>query len=100
MGKITQTVIPLMSAVNISEEAIKLPEWANVTLPSPLQTPSFPPAPNPSPLPSLSPSPTEASPDTEPKSEPFPTILVATASVATVALVGVGLLVYYRKRKK
>jgi hypothetical protein len=32
-------------------------------------------------------------------SEPFPTTLIAAASVATVAVVGVGLLVYFRKRK-
>jgi parallel beta-helix repeat protein len=31
---------------------------------------------------------------------PFPTTLVAAASVATVAVVGVGLLVYFRKRKR
>jgi parallel beta-helix repeat protein len=86
---------PLMSAVNISEEAIKMPEWANVTLPSPLQIPSFPHAPNPSPLPSLSPSPTEASPDTEPKFNP-----VIPVAAAFVALVAVGLLMYFKKRKR
>jgi hypothetical protein len=32
--------------------------------------------------------------------EPFPTELVIAASVATVAVVGVGLLVYYKKRKR
>jgi hypothetical protein len=32
-------------------------------------------------------------------SEPFPTALVAVASVATIAVVGVGLLVYFKKRK-
>ena len=32
--------------------------------------------------------------------ETFPTILVATASLATVILVGVGLLVYFKKRKR
>jgi hypothetical protein len=31
--------------------------------------------------------------------EPFPTTLVATASVATIAVVGVGLLVYFKKRR-
>ena len=33
------------------------------------------------------------------ESEPFPTVLVATASTATIALVSVGLLVYFKKRK-
>jgi hypothetical protein len=32
--------------------------------------------------------------------EPFPTTLVATASVGTIAVVGVGLLVHFRKRKR
>ena len=32
--------------------------------------------------------------------EPFPVVTVATVSVPTVALVGVGLLVYFRKRKR
>jgi multisubunit Na+/H+ antiporter MnhC subunit len=31
--------------------------------------------------------------------EPFPTTLVVTASVASVAVIGVGLLVYFKKRK-
>jgi hypothetical protein len=31
--------------------------------------------------------------------EPFPTALVVAASVATVAVMGVGLLVYFKKRK-
>jgi nitrous oxidase accessory protein len=34
------------------------------------------------------------------KPEPFPTTLVAAASVVTVAVVGVGLLVYLKKRKR
>jgi ABC-type dipeptide/oligopeptide/nickel transport system permease component len=32
--------------------------------------------------------------------EPFPTTLVAAASVATVAIVGVGLMIYLKKRKR
>jgi hypothetical protein len=32
--------------------------------------------------------------------EPFPVVPVATASVASVALIGVGLLVYFKKRKR
>jgi hypothetical protein len=35
----------------------------------------------------------------EPEIEPFPTTIVA-ASVITVAVVGVGLLVYFKKRKR
>jgi hypothetical protein len=36
----------------------------------------------------------------EPKKEPFPITVVAAASVAAIAVVGVGLLVYFKKRKK
>jgi hypothetical protein len=36
----------------------------------------------------------------EPEPEPFPTTLVATGAVATIAVVGVGLLVYFKKRKR
>lgn len=35
----------------------------------------------------------------EPEAEPFPTTLVATASVIAVAVVGIGLIVYFKKRK-
>jgi hypothetical protein len=65
---------PLMSPFNMSKVKLQLPEWANWTVPSPLQTPSFPP-------------------------EPFPAMLVV-ASVITIAVVGVGLLVYYKKHKR
>lgn len=54
------------------------------------------PMPSPPPASSPSPSPTVTPPNTQP--EPFPTTLVAALSVATVAVVGVGLLVYLRKR--
>lgn len=36
----------------------------------------------------------------ETQSEPFPTTLVATASGASVAVIGMGLLVYFKKRKR
>jgi len=54
---------------------------------------------SPSPLPTASPtlSPSQ-SPESQP-SEPFPTVLVATASGVSVAIIGVGLLVYFKKRK-
>jgi hypothetical protein len=38
-------------------------------------------------------------PQPEPKPEPFPTALVI-ASVITVSVVGIGLLVYFKKRKR
>jgi parallel beta-helix repeat protein len=37
---------------------------------------------------------------TTPTEEPFPTALVIAASAASIAIIGVGLLVYFRKRKR
>jgi len=59
---------------------------------SPTSTPTI--TPTPTPLPSPTPS-----PELKPTSEPFPVMPVATASVI-IALVGVGLLVYFKKRKR
>jgi nitrous oxidase accessory protein len=64
---------PLMVPFDISSVFIELPEWA-------------PPTPVPSPFPS-------------PEPESFPTALIATASGVSVAIIGVGLLVYFKKRK-
>jgi hypothetical protein len=36
----------------------------------------------------------------ETQSESFPTTLVATASGASVAIIGVGLMAYFKKRKR
>ena len=97
---------PLMAPFNISSVTIQLPEWANVTLPSSLQTPSFPPAPSPSPsptpsptptpIPSPSPSPTATPHDTEP--EPFTVALVAIVSGVTGVVVGIGLIAYLKRK--
>lgn len=67
--------------------------------PSPLTSPistSFDPSlfPLPSLTPTASPTPTAQS-----DAEPFPTTLVATASGVLVAIIGVGLLVYFKKRR-
>ena len=62
---------PLMSPFDIDGFSVELPEWASSSL---------------STLPE---------PDT---STPFPIIPVVTATVAVVAVIGVGLLVYFRKR--
>jgi nitrous oxidase accessory protein NosD len=75
---------PLMTPFDISSITIQLPEWANISSPNPL------------PIPSVSPRP---SPSVTVQPEPFPTTLIA-ASVASVAVVGLGLLVYFRKRNR
>lgn len=49
--------------------------------------------PTPSPDPTINPTP---SPDVQ----PFPITIVATASVASVAVVGIGLIVYFKKRRR
>jgi parallel beta-helix repeat protein len=101
---------PLMTNYDISTASIQLPDWTNLNLPTLRPTPSFPPLPSPSPShnlsPSSSPSPSSIaspslspSPTLLPTQEPFPTTLVAVASVAVVVMVGVGLLVYFKKRK-
>jgi hypothetical protein len=58
------------------------------------------PSPSPSPSPTSTPTSTVApTPTPTPEAEPFPTTLVA-ASITTVIIVGVGLLVYFKKRKR
>lgn len=64
---------PLMSPFDIDGFSVELPEWASSSL---------------STLPE---------PDT---STPFPIIPVVTVTVAVVAVIGVGLLVYFKKRKR
>jgi N-acetylneuraminic acid mutarotase len=81
------------------------PYWYPPPSPSPSPTTSPTPSPSPSPMPTASPSVTPT-PSQEPSStpkpqqpEPFPTSLVIAASGTAVAVVGVGLLVYFKKRK-
>ena len=68
--------------------------------PSPTLTPFPSPSPSlsPTPTPTLAPTPTP-SPEPTPKVEPFPTTLVV-ASIGSVAIVGLGMLVYLKKRQK
>jgi nitrous oxidase accessory protein NosD len=70
---------PLMAPFDISSVTLQLPEWANLTLPSPLKTPSFPPEP--------------------PEPKPFPMVPVVAAFVASVVLVVVTLVFYFKKRR-
>jgi hypothetical protein len=81
------------------------PYWSPPPSPSPSPTTSQTPSPSPSLTPTASPSVTPA-PSQEPTStpkpqqpEPFPTTLVI-ASVALAALISIGLLVYFKKRKR
>jgi hypothetical protein len=161
---------PLMAPFDISSLTIQIPEWANISSPSLLATPSFPPISNPSP-PQIKAQPiiilspqnktytttdvplnftvsesvericysldaqdnvtidgnttltglsngehnvtvyatdvtgnivaSETITFTVTKElEPFPTTLVATASGTSAAIIGIGLLVYFKKRKR
>jgi hypothetical protein len=76
---------PLMAPFEIDSITVELPEWANI-----------PPQPSPQPSPSQEPNQT---PETQ-QTKPFPVAPFAAASVATVAIVGGGLLVYFKKRKR
>lgn len=65
--------------------------------PTPTATSTPQPTATPTPSPTASPSP-EPTPTPEPQSEPFPATMVI-ASIASVAIIGSGLLVYSKKRK-
>jgi N-acetylneuraminic acid mutarotase len=81
-------------AISGSKEGFKPPSVANEKYtPSGYGTPESL-TPSPSPPPSSEPTPTP-----RPESEPFSTTLVVTASLLSVASVGIGLLVYFKKRK-
>jgi N-acetylneuraminic acid mutarotase len=77
------------------------PYWSPPAFPSPSPKPSpsitLPPSPSNTPMPTSSPSeqPTEP-PESQP--QPLSTTLVATASIATVSVIVLGLLVYLKKR--
>jgi nitrous oxidase accessory protein len=75
---------PLMAPFDIDSITIELPEWTNI-----------PPSPSPQPSPSQEPNQVPETPQTE----AFPVAPVIAASVATVVVVGIGLLVYFKKRK-
>jgi parallel beta-helix repeat protein len=87
---------PLMN-YDISAASIQLPDWTNLNLPALRPTPTFP-SPTPQPTATPLPSPTVSPSPTPLPTEPFPTTLVI-ASVITVAFVGIGLAVYFKKRK-
>lgn len=73
-----------------------------ITRPPISPTPSPSPSPTPTAFPSATPTPKQE-PTSTPKPqqyEPFPTSLVIAASGASVVVIGVGVLVYFRKRKR
>jgi hypothetical protein len=75
------------------------PYWSPPPSPSPSPTTSPTPSPSITPTPTPSPSPSEQPTETpEPQPKPFPTTLLI-AIVVPVAIVCVGLLVYFKKRK-
>jgi nitrous oxidase accessory protein len=71
---------PLMTPFDIDSETVELPEWASSLLSS-----------------LLFPSPTATPTNSEP--EPFPTTLIA-APITLAIVIGIGLLVYFKKRKR
>ena len=91
---------PLMTPFDISSVTMELPEW-EYTPPPPSPTPTPSPEPTPSPSATPTPIPSKTPPSTpEPQSiEPSQTTLAATAAGATTAIIIVGLLVFFKKRK-
>jgi DMSO/TMAO reductase YedYZ molybdopterin-dependent catalytic subunit len=65
--------------------------------PQPTPTPTPQTTPSPSPTPSSSPTPSVSPPTAKPEPEPFPIALTVIA-IATVAVGGIGLTVYFKKR--
>lgn len=93
---IDQDHYPLMVPFDISSINLEFPEW-EYTPPSLSPLPSLSPEPTPSTSPSPSPLPLQEPTSTP---EPFPTTLVVATSGASVAVVGLGLLVYFKKRER
>jgi parallel beta-helix repeat protein len=97
---------PLIARYGISTATIQLPDWTNLDLPVLRPTPSFPPPPSPSPSPNPSPTPSPtASPSPSPSpsplpTEPFPTLAATVVSGASATLVGAGLIIYFKQRKR
>jgi len=92
---------PLMTPFDISSVTMELPEW-EYTSPPPSPSPIPEPTPSPSPSPSATPIPSQApkpTPETQ-SPEPFQTILVTTASGASISIIAISLLVYFKKRKR
>jgi nitrous oxidase accessory protein len=107
IGAIPALPEPWLTLVPIIELADPSLTFMSSSKPGPTATPSPSPTPTPIPSPISTSPPTpiqESTPPPEPEPqlepEPFPTALVASASVATFAVVGVGLLVHIKKRKR
>jgi hypothetical protein len=89
----------LMAVFKGSPHVYNTPETTETTpisTPSPIPTPASTPTPTPSPItsPSQSPSPKPLS-----AQESFPTTTGATVSGVLAAIIGIGLLVYFKQRK-
>lgn len=91
---------PLMTPFDISSVDVELPQWEytpSTPTPSPSPSPEPTPTPSPSPTPTPSQEPT-STPEQQP--EPFPITLAATVSGASAVLACLGLLAYFKKRKR
>jgi len=86
----------LMAVFKGSPHVYNTPETTPTPIPSPIPTSTPTPTPTPSPTAAPSPSP---SPKPLSSQESFPTMTGATASGVLVAIIGIGLLVYFKKHK-
>jgi nitrous oxidase accessory protein NosD len=90
---------PLMTPFDISSATMELPEWEYTPTPpspSPSPEPTSTPSPSATPIPSETPKPT---PETQ-SPEHFQTILVTAASGASISIMAISLLVYFKKRRR
>ena len=78
-----------MAPFDIDNVTIEFPDWSSALL-NPLSTP----------ISSITQQPTINSGAEQPKTESIPLVLIAVISVAVVALVVAGLLVYHKKHKR
>jgi len=91
---------PLMLPFDISSVNVELPEW-QYTPPSQSPLPSPSPEPTPSTLPSPTPTSSQEPTSTpEQPTETIPTTLVGVACGVSVAIVGIGLLVFFKRRSR
>jgi hypothetical protein len=91
---------PLITPFDISSVTIELPKWEyNPPPQSPIPTPKLTPSPIVSATPPI-PSQVSASNQDTQFFEPFPLTIAATAIAVSITLIGIGLMIYFKKHKR
>jgi cell division septation protein DedD len=97
-GRMIRVTLTYVAETTPEQTPAPTPAPTPTPTPTPTATPTPQPTATPTPSPTASPSP-EPTPTPEPQSEPFPAIMVI-APIASVAIIGSGLLVYSKKRRR